>query len=402
MGCSYWRLLDPKPDSILDSASCSSPSKAKLVLSHVDRSRIIKAHLSGKKPKMISEIMDIPKPRIELIIRNYAKTGRIGGPSTSKKTIPPDTITPSSATVTSTKSSRITTAQIKMLRIWANEDASQTGAQLATRLNDLFGTKFSVPVVQRQLGDFTFSLNRISSVPAVKNDTRTLTLRKEFCQIYQELSTMFADTEVVYVGHVRFRLAIRDRTDKDEKARGRLRQRNMSVCVAMTKQEVIGYQGQNTAVEREEFQQFVESVIETQKQIKGVTSGVLIMDEDCIKGDSDALSEAVLAKDYTAIFLPPNSPFLNPLEVLFGEFRKLFALAKLEPTNESTLVELITGGSGLRGAMDCSRYVDSVKGYVPSCIDLQVIEVNDLHSIYAAACEGEEDMEQGQEEAGVE
>lgn len=376
-----------------DEPTLSMQSKPKVYISNVDRTRIIKAHLNGQKPKIISEIMDVPQRRVEVIIRHYAKTGRICSansvPSSSSPNPSPNVVTnPVAVDPCPAAKPKLTAQQIEHLRGWANEDATQTGAQLTKRMNDMFDTNVSVNTIQRHLDPFFFSLNR-PSCPEVKNDPSTLALRKEFCQILHDLPTMYEDPEVIFVGHVRFRMAIRNRV---EKSRGRLRQRNLSICIAMTRQQVIGYLAQHSPVEAAEFQAFVLSVISGQVESRGITSGVLIMDESCAKEGSDVLSAAVLVRDHTIIFLPPFSPFLNPLESVFNEFRDLFGAAKLEPSNESMLVDCLIEGTSLTEAIDCPRHLELAMGYVPRCLESEPIEIANLYSIFAAeACEGEED-----------
>lgn len=335
---------------------------------------------------MIAEIMDIPQKRVEVIIRNYAKTGRISSANTPSSSSSSPITTPS---VTPAKP-KITQAHIDMLRIWANEDAAQTCPQLTTKLNETFGTSISVAVVQRHLLDtFIFSLNRLSPSTEIKNNHRTLTLRKEFCQIYQDLGTMYEmDKEVIYIGHVRFRLACRQRV---EGAKVPVRLRNLSVGVAMTSKEVIGYLAQNTPVDKEQFQTFVDSVIEEQRN-RGVSAGVLIMDELCAgEGDaSDRLSEFSATKEHTIIYLPPNSPFLNPLETLFSNFRELFTISGKEPpNNETQLIDMIFQGTDLIANMDCPKYVDGLSEYLSKGLEMQQIDIVNLHSICVEACEDE-------------
>lgn len=399
------------------------PSPFQINISNIDRTRIIKAHLNGKKPKMIAEIMDVPQRRVEVIIRHYAKTGRISSAYKSPPTVTSSSSTyvaaassstsaviptsptpspPSPQLVLSTKP-KITAEQIELLRIWTTEDAAQTGSELTQKLNDAFETNLSVNTVQRNLGTFLFSISRLyPPPPELKNDPRTLTLRKEFCQIYEQLPTLYSDAEVVYVGHMRFLLAVRDRAE--ERTRGRLRRRNMSILVAMTRATVVAYQGQNAPVDPETFKMFVERVVEDeQRQKREITTGVLIMDEGCLKSDEEgeALSEAMQEMEHTIIFLPPNSPFLNPLEGLFAEFRDLFGAAQAEPENETELVDYIASGERLMSVVDCSRYVEAVAEFLPKCVVESAVEIVNLQTIYAEVCEGEEGQEQVVEMEGV-
>lgn len=159
--------------------------------------------------------------------------------------------------------------------------------------------------------------------------------------------------------------------------------------------------GQCLPFSKEQFQEFILTTISEQKQ-RGFPSGVLIMDEDCAMDDADGMTDLIQSSEYTNIFLPPNSPFLNATEVLFGEFRELFTAARLEITKETMLVDTILEGTKLMDVMDCEKYVESVLSYVPRCLEMEPIEMVNLHTIYAELCNEEDDTMEIIEETFVE
>lgn len=351
-----------------DEQAEGTPSTPSGMISDLDRKRIVKAYLAGNKPKVISEILDLPQRKIQIIIRNYSKTGRIG--LMAKSFSPAATPPPVEIKI------KLENSQIEVLRQWVSEDATQTNAALVQRFNESYDTNLPVSALPKLLGPFIFSISRLTLPAEILNDPRTITLRKEYCQIYAELSSMYGDSEVTYIGQMRFRMAIRDKEN-----RGKVRLRNMSICVGIGKYEVISYLGQDAPITKKQFQEFILALIDAQKQ-RNHMAGVLIMEENSLSEDTDGLGDLIQARGFTNIYLPPNSPFLDPTEVLFGEIRELLVnSAPHTGLNESALVSLVTQGTRLIHNMECSRYIESVTDYVPRCLDSEAVEVADVYSI---------------------
>lgn len=358
---------DDDPEEITDASTSHG------VVSDIDRKRIIKAYLAGKQAKVIAEIMDLPQRKVGIIIRNYSKTGRI---------LPAG----KSMTPQRTEKKKLDESQIDILRIWASEDATQTHATLAQRFNETFNLNITVNAIPQLLGPFIFSIRRLKPPPEITNDARTLNLRKEYCQIYSELPSMYDDADVTYIGQMRFRMAFRDREN-----RGRVRLRNISICVAFNKLNVVQYMGQDEPVTKEVFQEFLLTTIDDLTE-RNQLNGVFIMEETNSPEESDRLNELIQSKGYTMIYLPPSSPFLNPTEVLFNELKELLTnSASQTELNESFLVDMITNGSPLLDNMECGRYVESVMPFVPRCLNSETIETASVYSIFAEACDNDDD-----------
>lgn len=213
--------------------------------SDLDRERICKAYLAGKSVRDIAEILDLNKRRVEMIIRKYTKTGKVRS----------DHVTP-------VATSKLTPEQAEMVRLWASEDATISGNQMAQRIQEAFNVTLSIPAVYRYIGSFVFSFKRFGPVESeIVNDSRTIGLRREYAQIFSDLpSTYAADTELVFVGQMRFRLSIRDRESK-----GKLRMRNMSVCVALNRSGPVSFHAQSTPISQAEFRDFLFALIDELK-----------------------------------------------------------------------------------------------------------------------------------------
>lgn len=309
----------------------------------------------------ISDILDINKRRVEMIIKKYIKTGKIRD-GTSSLPVP----------------AKLTEAQAEIMRHWAGLDASISGAELVRRVHEEFGVVLTASACYRYIGGFIFSLKRMPPLgPVTVNDARTIDLRQDFANIFVDLLASYQETEIVFVGQMRFKLSIRDR-----ESRGKVRMRNMSVAVAMTRLDVVAYCGQNPPIAREQYQDFVLSLIDEQREA-GLDSGIIVMDENECKDDCDTMNQLIASKNFTNIFLPPFSPFLNPLETLFGEWREM--LLRESPQNETELVQLIEEGRKLITHADLERYFESLHGYVMQCANGSPVEPNDLYSIYADA-----------------
>ena len=71
-------------------------------------------------------------------------------------------------------------------------------------------------------------------------------------------------------------------------------------------------------------------------------------------------------------FLPPYSPFLNPIENMFSKWKNF--VARISPKNESELVDGIKNGSSLISNEDCDGYYRNMMRYIRRSINNEVIE----------------------------
>ena len=70
-------------------------------------------------------------------------------------------------------------------------------------------------------------------------------------------------------------------------------------------------------------------------------------------------------------FLPPYSPFLNPIEEVFSKWKS--ALRRSAPKDQEELYNNIHISSQSITNQDCSNYIKHMESYLPKCKNRQII-----------------------------
>ena len=100
------------------------------------------------------------------------------------------------------------------------------------------------------------------------------------------------------------------------------RSQNYSVVAAITKSKILGYQIFKGSVTSEEFGSFIASLLNANPEIiKDRSRYVFFMDNAPIH---KANSLKPLFENFNIAFNAPYSPFLNPIEEFFGNWKHIF------------------------------------------------------------------------------
>ena len=103
---------------------------------------------------------------------------------------------------------------------------------------------------------------------------------------------------------------------------------------------------------------------------RNVTSAVLVMDNVPFhKGEQ--VRALVESHGHRVLYLPPYSPFLNPIENMFSKWKEY--VRRERPENEPHLLDLIDSGAGLVTGDDCSAFFRHMMGFITRCLSRQVI-----------------------------
>ena len=79
----------------------------------------------------------------------------------------------------------------------------------------------------------------------------------------------------------------------------------------------------------------------------------------------------VEAKGHIIIFLPPYSPFLNPIENMFSKWKQ--PIRAKRPDNETQLFELNNNVHLTVSGDDCAVFSRHMLGFLPKCLKRESI-----------------------------
>lgn len=265
--------------------------------------------------------------------------------------------------------------QIQYLKSCIDEDASITLESLRSKLKEVFNLSVCTKTVDNYIDRFSYSFKRTSILPAKRNDEKALNARAIYAQAFLDILSKFDEANLFFVDEVGFNIALR--SSKGRSLRGtraiqivsQLRARNISVCCAMNKNTIFKYHAQTTSYNIVTFQSFVESLI-TDIESLGYGHSVLIMDNVPFH-KSLVIRQMVEDRGHQLLFLPPYSPFCNPIENMFSKWKQNIRQAR--PSNEEELFKMIGNVNNLITSDDCNSYYRHMFGFISKCINKEPI-----------------------------
>lgn len=148
------------------------------------------------------------------------------------------------------------------------------------------------------------------------------------------------------------------------KKKAQIRGRNYSVAAAMNVNSLYLFTLQDRPFNADHFIDYIISLIDHLNN-DGIRGAHLVMDNVRFHHNRD-LIELIRNHGHYAVHLPPYSPFLNPVEELFNQWKHLIKVG--QPTNEDELYALVHTSSDEINAEHCRRYVDHMESYLADCL----------------------------------
>ena len=323
--------------------------------------RICTLFESGKSQKDISVVMGIKPSTIQHIIKHYEANGRI-----YKKKRGPRT------------GSKITEEMCGAIQNWLADDCGLTLVQLKNRLSASYGIDVSKSTVDRAIKGFNYSFKRTSVVPERRNCESTITKRKQYAdQFLNLLQGQVSEEKFIFIDEVGFNVSMR--TGYGRSLVGtpavmrvpHIKSKNISICCAINKNEVISYTSQRFAFNTSSFGSFLEQLF-IDLQERNICEGVLIMDN--VSFHHARAIKAIVDRypSFTILFLPPYSPFLNPIENMFSKWKNI--VKRGNPTDEAMMTDLIETGRNLISQRDCESYFRNIIPYLTRSSNSEIIE----------------------------
>lgn len=190
------------------------------------------------------------------------------------------------------------------------EMPTMTLREIQEKLVEQFGNAaaFSLKTISRILDGFLYTVKLVRDVPTERNAPRVKQSRHEYARWYLEtgqfLQLVFLD-ECGYNLWTRRQYGRAVRGGRCFRQTGGQRGRNITLCMALSLEGVIYHEFVTESMNRERFQLFLDNLSAT----LGDTQCTFLMDNAPVhKGVQTAFQSHELR------YLPPYSPFLNPIE----------------------------------------------------------------------------------------
>lgn len=321
--------------------------------SNEDRRRIIQAYLNNEDMNSIGRVLNININTIKGIIRLYEKNGRVdkmlrGGP----------------------RNRNLSLLQKDVIKNWVEEDCSITLKALKEKCFTEFGVRVSQTTINRMLSDFNFTLKRVSLIPERRNSEDVIELRASYAIELLNILSIINEKFLFFVDESGFKVLMRARRGRSLRGSRavqfvpNLRTRNISLCCTMNKEGIYLYETSTRPYNSDKFCEFIIRLVEKINN-DGIQKAVIIMDNVPFH-KVQSVKEIIQTHGHSLLFLPPYSPFLNPIENLFSKWKQTVSTRR--PSNEEELLSIIDDAANFISESDCEGFYRNMLGFISRCI----------------------------------
>jgi len=327
-------------------------------ISNEIRQRIVTAYENGHSKPEIAKVLGVKLPAVYAIIKIFVEENRIEkklkGGSRNRKLGP---------------------EQIQSIQNWIDDDCSITLKVIKSRILSTYDINVSLMTIGRYITAFNYTIKSTKLIPQRRNDDRSIDDREEYALAYFRMLTNIDDSKVYFIDEVGFNISMR--SSKGRSLRGTnaikivpgLRSRNISICCCISKIGIATCKMQKSPFNTDSFVDYIKSLLEWIGREKPGKS-VLIMDNVPFHKNS-GIRTMIEVKGHDLLYLPPYSPFLNPIENMFSKWKQAVRQQAVE--NEASLFEIINNVDRIVTSDDCAAYYRHMLSYLPTCIARKAI-----------------------------
>jgi transposase len=229
--------------------------------------------------------------------------------------------------------------------------------------------------VSRALKEFHFTIKRVSLIPERRLNEENVVKRYEYARIMFPLFNSEPE-KIFFLDEVGFKVSMRRSYGWSESGTRSnvvvpaLNSRNISVCATIGYNcRILYWKGLDHAFNGGDFVSYLQDLfrIFTDNDITGVT---LVMDNVAFH-KIQVVQELARNAHIRIMYLPPYSPFLNPIEELFAKWKVMIRAAS--PRDEGHLRELIDQTHERITVADCQGFYRHAYSYFDRCLTREPI-----------------------------
>lgn len=257
---------------------------------------------------------------------------------------------------------------------WIDADCTQTLPRLAERVFEAFAIRVCTKTVSRIFKEFHYSVKRISLIPERRNYEDSIAKRFEHA-IFM-LEHIEQREKIIYIDETGFNFTMRLRHGRSPIGTRanlqvpQIRSKNYSCAAAMTANGLFFFKVLDRPYNAILYKEYIIEVI-TKLRENGVSNAILVADNVAFHRGRE-VAAYIEASGHHMSYVPPYSPFLNPIEELFSKWKR--NVAARAPASPEELLEAIRIAADSISDQDCSNFVSHAERYFPACLRREVIE----------------------------
>lgn len=333
-------------------------NRVRTSISDGDRSRIVEAYLRGETTSSISRVLGIKPTTISTILRVYISENRV---EAKKRGRPPVR--------------KLSDIQKDAIRGWVDDNCSLSLSELKARCEAEFNVVVCEKTVGRVLDSFHYTMKRAYTHPVRRNDLEALQIRHEYALNFMHILSSSPHEQIVFFDEVGMSVCMRNkrgRALRGERAVhvvGSIRTRNLSMLCSMNKEGIIHYSVSSRPYTTTLCIESLRFLVDTLREKNMVN--VIIVGDNVAFHRSQCVREVIENAGHWLFFLPPYSPFLNPIENMFSKLKGCVKQAR--PTDEIDLMNKINNATSTITGSDCDGYFRSMLGFLTPCMNRELI-----------------------------
>jgi transposase len=270
---------------------------------------------------------------------------------------------------------RLGASHIDFIRANINENCTISLKELQKNVNEEFGVSVSKSSINRAISSFNYTLKRLYPVPERRNEPSNIESRFICASWFYSLSQQGTNT-IFFLDEAGFNVSMRRRRGRSLSGERAvltvpcLRNRNISVYCAIYKHGTFLYKKQDRPFNTETFSRFIDELL-IKLNSEGISNAILVLDNVPFH-KSQVIREKVESTGHILAFLPPYSPFLNPIENMFSQWKD--GVKSRCPRSEEELLRLIDATFLNILEENCRNYYENILEYLPRCLRRERID----------------------------
>jgi Transposase and inactivated derivatives len=265
---------------------------------------------------------------------------------------------------------KLTFGQADEVCNWIDEDCTLTLRQIKNKLLENYPQlQVSSSTIYRAIKEFHYSVKRVSFIPERRNSPETLQSRFEYAVQYNRI--MIEREKIFFIDEFGIQINSRrsyGRAPKNcraNKIKAQLRGRNYSIAAAMCTNSLYIFTVQDRPYNIAYFGQFLTNLIEHLHEDEII--GAYFVLDNVRFHRTEEIQQLIRNHGHVPIFLPPYSPFLNPIEELFNQWKGI--IRSRQPNNEDELYASVHNASEMITRENCQNYVRHMETYLGDCLN---------------------------------
>ena len=315
-----------------------------------DRKRVVAAYERGQTVPNICEMFGLNRFTVYSILRKVRLTGVVEARKRG-----------------GTKPKKLSNDVIDSIKRWIDQDCTISLRKMQQKLEQEHNIQASITTITRAIEGFHYSFKRVNRHPERRNAPSNIEERRKYAVEFMSLPREYSERNIIYIDEVGMNVSMRATMGRSAVGKPavvvvpQLRSRNISIVCAMTRHGIVHYVAKTTAIERGSFKDFILQLKGKLEEV-GIFEPVLVMDNVAFHKCNEVKECITQHINARLLYLPPYSPFLNPIENMFSKWKNI--VRRANPENENDLMTAIENGASLITFQDCEGYVRNMWEYI--------------------------------------